>query len=53
MEINAERFPTLGTDLEASGAVKIGQIGVATARLMRQRTLVDFGVQWLQANEHA
>ena len=50
IEINDERFPALGADLEATGAVRIGPIGAATARLMRQRVLVDFGVQWLLAN---
>ncbi len=48
IEYDDEPFPTLGADLEATGAVQIGKIGAATARLMRQRVLVDFGVQWLK-----
>lgn len=38
-------FPGVGAAFEASGAdVRVGKVGVGTARLMRQRTLVDFGV---------
>lgn len=29
-----------------TGAVKVGKVGSATARLMSQRELVDFAVQW-------
>lgn len=38
-------FPEVGAAFEASGAdVRVGQVGAGTARLMRQRELVDFGV---------
>jgi aminoglycoside 3-N-acetyltransferase len=38
-------FPGVGAAFEASGAdVRVGKVGVGTARLMRQRALVDFGV---------
>ena len=43
-------FPRLGADLEATGAVRIGLVGEGTGRLMRQRTAVDFAVDWLARN---
>jgi aminoglycoside 3-N-acetyltransferase len=39
-------FERLGAELESTGAVRIGRVGQATARLMRQRDLVDFAVGW-------
>lgn len=41
-------FSVVKAAFEASGGVKIGQVGSAAARLMRQRALVDFGVQFWQ-----
>jgi aminoglycoside 3-N-acetyltransferase len=40
-------FEELGTAFEATGAATIGPVGNATARLMRQRDLVDFATAWL------
>jgi len=37
-------FPPVKAAFEASGAVTVGKVGSATARLMRQRELVDFAV---------
>ncbi|GAA5513700.1 SPbeta prophage-derived aminoglycoside N(3')-acetyltransferase-like protein YokD [Deinococcus carri] len=41
-------FPPVKAAFEASGAVTVGQVGSATARLMRQRALVDFAVRFWQ-----
>ncbi|WP_144124416.1 aminoglycoside N(3)-acetyltransferase [Catellatospora sichuanensis] len=51
-------FARLGADFEATGAVCLGRVGSAVARLMRQRTLVDFATEWMAtlrvgANESA
>jgi aminoglycoside 3-N-acetyltransferase len=46
-------FERLGADFEATGATLIGQVGGATARLMSQRALVDFGTAWMAANRPA
>jgi aminoglycoside 3-N-acetyltransferase len=43
-------FDYLGADFEKTGAVTIGQVGSATARLMSQRTLVDFATGWLETH---
>lgn len=40
-------FPAIGADFEASGGAALGPVGAATARLMRQRALVDFAQNWL------
>jgi aminoglycoside 3-N-acetyltransferase len=44
-------FAALGVALETVNpeVVCVGKVGVATARLMRQRPLVDFAVGWLRA----
>jgi aminoglycoside 3-N-acetyltransferase len=39
----------LGAAFEATGSVRVGKVGSATARLFRQRDAVDFAVRWLQA----
>lgn len=40
-------FAELGRDFDAAHGVTPGKVGVADARLFRQRALVDFGVEWL------
>ena len=39
-------FPAVKAAFEASGAVTRGRVGAAEARLMRQRELVDFAVEF-------
>lgn len=42
-------FPPIKAAFEAKGSVKLGKVGAATTKLMRQRELVDFAVQtWTQ-----
>lgn len=41
-------FTELGSDLDATGAVTVGVVGMAPARLVRQRAAVDYGARWLQ-----
>lgn len=50
LDYNGDDFLTLGAAFEATGAVNIGRVACAESRLMPQRTLVDFGVKWLEAN---
>ena len=40
-------FEALGEAFDATGAVRIGPVGRAEARLMRQRDLVAFGAGWI------
>jgi aminoglycoside 3-N-acetyltransferase len=43
-------FDALGAAFDATGAVTIGRTGAGESRLMRQRELVAFGVEWMTAN---
>jgi aminoglycoside 3-N-acetyltransferase len=42
-------FDRIGAAFDATGAVAIGRAGNGEARLMRQRELVAFGVEWMNA----
>lgn len=50
--VDEDDFEQLGAAFEATGAATIGRVGEATARLMSQRALVDFGTAWIAANRH-
>lgn len=44
-------FTRLGADFETeTGAATVGPVGIGESRLMRQRTLVDYGVAWMERN---
>ena len=45
-----DSFPPVKAAFEASGAVKIGQVGSAVSRLMPVRGLVDFAAEWFWRN---
>ncbi len=46
---HSEEFGSLGKDLESeTRSVSIGPVGMSESRLMPQRTLVDFGVRWIE-----
>jgi len=47
INFNDDPFAQIGADFEQTGAVTIGPIGSATARLFSQRTAVDFATRWL------
>lgn len=48
---NDRDFADIGAAFEREAdAVKVGRVGYATARLMRQRPLVDFGTRWMTVN---
>jgi len=52
IEIDEEDFTRLGADFETAhpDQVAIGRVGNATARLFRQRVIVDFAVEWIGEN---
>lgn len=50
LEVDDADFPDLGTAFEREVGVEKGPIGAATATLASQPDLVDFGVDWLEAN---
>ena len=46
-------FTRLGADFEATGAVTVGPVGNASARLMSQSGVVDFATSWLATHRPA
>lgn len=48
IDLDRSDFDAIGAAFEKeSGSVRIGSVGLATARLMRQRELVDVGAEWM------
>jgi len=50
LTISSDDFEAAGTAFDATGAVQRGFVGNAASRFMRQRALVDFGVNWFAIN---
>ncbi|UQN10570.1 aminoglycoside N(3)-acetyltransferase [Deinococcus sp. QL22] len=49
LDYDEETFPPVKLAFETNGGIRKGQVGSATARLMRQRELVDFAIEfWRQ-----
>lgn len=46
-------FPQIGAEYEATGAVRVGLVGLAEARLFAQRGAVDFAERWLRERAHS
>ncbi|AEV84536.1 aminoglycoside 3'-phosphotransferase [Actinoplanes sp. SE50] len=45
---DASDFPVIGAAYEAVGAIAVGPVGSAVARLMPQRDVVDFATSWME-----
>jgi len=50
LELDTDDFDALGNAFDATKATRFGWVGLAQARLFRQRALVDFAVDWLSQN---
>jgi aminoglycoside 3-N-acetyltransferase len=51
IDLDDEDFPQIGAAFaDATGLVRQGKVGQATALLMPQRLLVDFAVQWMEVH---
>lgn len=48
--VDGEDFRDIGAAFEAEGRARLSSVGDATARLMRQRELVDFSTAWIEKN---
>lgn len=48
--VDGADFPAIGTAFEKEYAVPKAPLGNGTLRLMKQRELVDFAVQWIEKN---
>ncbi|RME82824.1 MAG: aminoglycoside N(3)-acetyltransferase, partial [Caldilineae bacterium] len=53
VDIDDGPFPEIGVAFEATGAVRSGRVGAATARFFRQRAAVDFALAWLETRRQA
>ncbi|MFC4358885.1 aminoglycoside N(3)-acetyltransferase [Halobium salinum] len=50
LRIDSDDFPDIGEAFEAEVGLVEGAVGAATAKLVDQRALVDFGVEWMSEN---
>lgn len=48
--VDGEDFDAIGEAFERTGAVRKQPLGNGTLRLMKQRELVDFAVEWIEKN---
>ena len=53
LDYDDDSFPPVKAAFEASGGVKVGQVGSAVSRLMPVRGLVDFATAWFRAHPAA
>lgn len=49
-ETSTADFPEVGAEFEREVGVAAGEVGAADAKLLDQRALVDFAVDWFEAN---
>ena len=49
-DIDDGDFEAIGVAFATTGAERRARVGAGTARLMSQRAVVDFGVEWMNAN---
>jgi aminoglycoside 3-N-acetyltransferase len=51
IDLDETDFARVGRDFETdTDAVTVGTVGIAEARLMRQRSLVDYSITWIEKN---
>ena len=48
--VDGEDFDAIGEAFEAEHSVNVAELGDAKLRMMRQREIVDFAVQWIEKN---
>jgi len=48
IDLDEGDFVPLGSALERHGLVRVGSVGTASARLMRQRAVVDYATEWFR-----
>lgn len=53
LDINEDDFPLLGDAFAATGAERSESVGAGDGRLLSQRAVVDFAVQWMNENRPA
>lgn len=48
--LNGDDFPAIGAGFEKENAINAGNIGRAKSKLISQRKLVDYAVEWMEMN---
>lgn len=48
IDISSEDFSEIGKEYERENEIQIGKVGLATCRLINQRSIVDFAVKWME-----
>ena len=50
IDFDSDVFNDIGKDFEEEYEIKKGKVGLAEAKLFKQREAVDFAVKWLREN---
>ena len=50
LEHNSDDFERLGIDFESEINYVLGKVGIAEARLISQREIIDFAIEWFKKN---
>lgn len=50
LDLNMDDFKQLGDDFELKINYNLCKVGLAEARLISQREIVDFAIEWLKNN---
>ncbi len=50
LSLETDDFNTIGNTYEMRAGIQRGRVGAAEVRLIRKRPLIDFAVEWMEAN---
>ena len=53
LDLDTDDFNTIGDTHEAQNNIPRGKVGDAEVRLMKQRPLLDYAVEWMQIYRNA
>jgi aminoglycoside 3-N-acetyltransferase len=52
LDLDTSDFVTIGDAYEQQAGIVQGRVGQATVHFMKQRPLIDFAVEWMEANRN-
>ena len=52
LELNSDDFKQLGIDFESEINYRPSKVGLAKTRLLSQREMVDFAIEWFKQNRN-
>ena len=50
LDLNPDDFEEIGQDFETLNQYKPKKVGLADARLLSQREMIDFAINWIKEN---